>query len=329
MIITPHELQQWMDEKRIFQSIDLRSSNQRREFPLTAIKPLVADTESLPVPNGEPVVLICQFGIVTEGIIIEKELEKAYSLLGGALAWEALQSEKQDLSRWSRQTVLPEIGATGQGKLNRACIAIVGIGGLGCPAATMLAAAGIGTLKLIDGDRIELSNIHRQPLYGIGDVGKMKVTAATAILNNHYDQVSVVPVVKSLDERNALDYLQGVDVIIDATDNIKARQVIDRASRELKIPMVYGGLYRFEGQVAILNHDGSPGFNELFPHPPYGGDTCSDAGVLGMLPGIIGNMQALEAVKLIVDMDTTLSGKLLIYDGLTHETTIIKLYEKK
>ena len=329
MIITPQELQQWVDERRTFRTIDIRPAGQRRDFPLTGVKPLVADSKSIPKPNGQPMVLICQFGIVTEGVIIEKELDKAYSLLGGALAWEALQSEKQDLSRWSRQTVLPEIGIVGQRKLNRASVAIVGVGGLGCPAAAMLAASGVGNLKLIDGDQVELSNLHRQLLYGIGDVGKMKVTVATSILNNHYDQVTLEPVAEALDEGNAQDYLHGVEVIIDATDNIQARQDIDRASKELKIPMVYGGLYRFEGQVAVLNHEGSPGFNELFPHPPSGGDTCTDAGVLGMLPGIIGNMQALEAVKLIVGMDSTLSGKLLIYDGLTHETTIIELSEKK
>ena len=117
MIITPQELQQWLDEKRKIEVIDLRNEGQRQEFPLTGINSVVADSESLTNPNGQPIVLICQFGIITEGVIMENELEKAYSLLGGALAWEALQSEKDDLSIWSRQTMLPEIGISGQKKL--------------------------------------------------------------------------------------------------------------------------------------------------------------------------------------------------------------------
>ena len=329
MIITPKELRGWVNEKRKFQAIDIRPEDQRCEFPLTSIKSLARDPESLPKPNKYPIVLICQFGIVTEGLIIDNEWEKAYSLLGGALAWEALQSEMQDLSRWSRQTILPEIGTVGQRKLRSASIAIVGIGGLGCPAAIMLAAAGVGTLRLIDGDQVELSNLHRQTLYGISDVGKMKVIAAAAILNNHYDQVILEQVTKQLDEHNAMQALGGVDIIIDATDNIHVRKIIDNSSKKLNIPMVYGGLHRFDGQVAILNHNGSPGFNDLFPNANSGSDTCSDAGILGMLPGIIGNIQALEAVKIIVGIDSNLSGKLLIYNGLTHDSTIIELDKKK
>ena len=325
MIITPQELQQWLDEKRKIEVIDLRNEDQRQEFPLTGINSVVADSESLTNPNGQPIVLICQFGIFTEGLIMENELEKAYSLLGGALAWEALQSEKDDLSMWSRQTMLPEIGISGQKKLRTASIAIVGLGGLGCPAATMLAAAGIGTLRLIDGDHIELSNIHRQPLYGTNDIGKMKVTTAKNILNKNYNKVVLEDIKEYLNEKNAIQYLRGVDIIIDATDSIQIRRVIDHASKELNIPMVYGGLYRFDGQVSVLNYNGGPSYKELFPDGSFGGNSCSDAGVLGMLPGIIGNIQALEAVKLIVGIDSNLSGKLLVYNGFTHDTTIIRL----
>ena len=128
-----------------------------------------------------------------------------------------------------------------------------------------------------------------------------------------------------MDKENGLSFIHDADVVIDATDNFQARQSIDRFSKESNIPMVYGGLFRFEGQVAILNANGSSGYGELFPEPPSGGDTCADAGVLGMLPGIIGNIQALEAVKLIVGIEPNLIGTLLIYDGMSHSTQLIKL----
>ena len=329
MIITPNELQQWVKEGRSFQTIDIRTEEQRQEFPLSALEPVASSVDALPSTNGQPLVLVCQFGVVTEGIILERELDNAYSLLGGALAWEALQTEKEDLSRWSRQTVLPELGIAGQIKLNGARIAVVGLGGLGCPAASILAAAGVGSLQLIDGDRVELSNLHRQPLYGSDDIGSRKVTAAARRLGTQYDQVILETVPETLVSGNAKEHLNGADVIIDATDTIRARLVIDRASRVLGIPMVYGGLYRFEGQVAVLNHHGSPGYRDLFPEPPASGEACADAGILGMLPGIIGNIQALEAVKLIAGIEPTLAGRLLIYDGLSHNTTIMDISTKE
>jgi adenylyltransferase/sulfurtransferase len=213
----------------------------------------------------------------------------------------------------------------GQKKLMNATIAVVGVGGLGCPVAQSLVTAGIGKLVLIDGDDVELSNLHRQPLHGADDIGKKKVNSAKESLNKINSETTIKIVDDYLDEQNGLDLLKNCDVIIDATDNIETRQLIDRFSKETNVPMVYGGLYRWEGQVAVLNVDGSPGYRELFPDPPSGGDTCADAGVLGMLPGIIGNIQALEAVKLIVGIEPNLIGKLLIYDGMNHSTQIIQL----
>ncbi|MEE2765119.1 MAG: ThiF family adenylyltransferase [Candidatus Neomarinimicrobiota bacterium] len=329
MIITPNELQKWVKDGRSFQVVDIRTEDQRNEFPLSVLKSVVGSAETLPSPNAQPMILVCQFGVVTEGIILEQELENAYSLLGGVLAWEALQTHKDDLSRWSRQTALPEFGIRGQKKLNGSRIAVVGIGGLGCHAASMLAAAGVGSLQLIDGDRIELSNLHRQPLYGLEDIGSRKVNAAASRLSSQYDRVIINTVPEMLVRKNLKECLNGADVIIDATDTIRARILIDRASRELGIPMVYGGLYRFEGQVAVLNHHGSPGYRDLFPEPPASGDACAEAGILGMLPGIIGNIQALEAVKLIAGIEPTLAGRLLIYDGLSHNTTIMDISAKE
>ena len=321
MIITPKELYDRISE---FTVIDVRPETQRVEFPMDGMETIVSENGIIPNLVGEKV-LVCQFGIVTEGMIIEKELDNTFSLLGGAQAWIEFQSENEDLSQWSRQTILPEIGMDGQKKLMNTTIAIVGVGGLGCPVAQSLVTAGIGKLVLIDGDDVELSNLHRQPLHGADDIGKKKVNSAKESLNKINSETTIKIVDDYLDEQNGLDLLKNCDVIIDATDNIETRQLIDRFSKETNVPMVYGGLYLWEGQVAILNVDGSPGYRELFPDPPSGGDTCADAGVLGMLPGIIGNIQALEAVKLIVGITPNLVGKLLIYDGKSHRTEIIEI----
>ena len=321
MIITPKELYDRISE---FTVIDVRPETQRVEFPMDGMETIVSENGIIPNLVGEKV-LVCQFGIVTEGMIIEKELDNTFSLLGGAQAWIEFQSENEDLSQWSRQTILPEIGMDGQKKLMNTTIAIVGVGGLGCPVAQSLVTAGIGKLVLIDGDDVELSNLHRQPLHGADDIGKKKVNSAKESLNKINSETTIKIVDDYLDEQNGMDLIRHCDVVIDATDNIETRQLIDRFSKETNVPMVYGGLYRWEGQVAVLNVDGSPGYRELFPDPPSGGDTCADAGVLGMLPGIIGNIQALEAVKLIVGITPNLVGKLLIYDGKSHRTEIIEI----
>ena len=321
MILTPKELH---DRKGEFTVVDVRSEKQINEFPMDGLETITSNGGSIPNMKGSKV-LVCQFGIVTEGMIIENELDDTFSLLGGAQAWIEFQSKKEDLSRWSRQTILPEVGMDGQKKLLNATVAIVGMGGLGCPAAQSLITAGVGKLILIDGDIVELSNLHRQPLYGADDLNRLKVEVAKERLEQLNNKAVIVPIDNYFNEENGMSFIQDANVIIDATDNIQARQLIDKFSKEANVPMVYGGLFRYEGQVAILNVNGSSGYCELFPEPPSGGDTCADAGVLGMVPGIIGNIQALEAVKLIVGITPNLVGKLLVYDGMSHITQTIEL----
>jgi len=321
MILTPKQLH---DRKGEFTVVDVRSEKQITEFPMDGLEAITFNAGSIPNMKGSKV-LVCQFGIVTEGMIIENELDDTFSLLGGAQAWIEFQSKKEDLSRWSRQTILPEVGMDGQKKLLKATVAIVGMGGLGCPAAQSLITAGVGKLILIDGDIVELSNLHRQPLYGVDDLSRLKVEVAKERLEQLNNKAVIVPIDKYFNEKNGMSFIQNANVIIDATDNIQSRQLIDRFSKDANIPMIYGGLFRYEGQVAVLNVNGSPGYCELFPEPPSGGDTCADAGVLGMLPGIIGNIQALEAVKLIVGITPNLVGKLFVYDGMSHITQTIEL----
>ena len=321
MIITPKELNDQKDDLLI---IDIRPSDQRTEFPLVELNSFVCGNEEL-TDIKEKKVLVCQYGIVTEGLIIEKDLQNTFSLLGGAVAWNDFSDGYRDLSQWSRQTVLPEVGIDGQKKISKAKVTIVGMGGLGCPAAQSLLISGIGSLHLIDQDTVSLSNLHRQPLFTPKDIDCKKVDVAKKRLSVLNPNANIDITDMFLNNKNAKELVYGSDVIIDATDNIESRQVIDQISKELDIPMVYGGLYRFEGQVSVFNVNGSPGYIELFPDTPSGGITCEDSGVLGMLPGIIGNIQALEALKLIIGIDPTLVGKILIYDAMNHKMRTIQL----
>ena len=321
MIITPKELNR---QKKDLLIVDIRPGKQRIETPLNGLNSIVCDNGKVSNIQEEKV-LVCQYGIVTEGMIIEDDLKNTYSLLGGAEAWNEYKKDQKDLSQWSRQTVLPEIGIEGQKKILNAKISIVGMGGLGCPAAQSLLVAGIGSLHLIDKDRVSLSNLHRQPLFDPEDIDDKKVVVAKRKLSKLNPKINIEISDTFLNEKNAYKLLSGSDVIVDATDNIKSRQLIDKISKELNIPMVYGGLYRFEGQVSVFNVNGSPGYSDLFPNSPSGGDSCADAGVLGVLPGIIGNIQALETLKLIIGIEPILIGKILLYDGMNHTTKTIRL----
>ena len=322
MIITPKVLN---EQKGDFTIIDIRSDEERQNFPLLGLDTILASYDQNIDVAGKKV-LICQFGIVTEGMIIEKKINNAFSLLGGAQAWIEYYNENKDLSRWARQTVLPEIGIEGQKKLLNSHVSIIGMGGLGCPVAQSLVIAGIGKLKLIDNDIVSISNLHRQPLYSFEDVNKKKVLAAKSKLKILNPEVVIETDDVFFDDINGQELLLKTDVIIDATDNIKSRQKIDKISKKLKIPTVYGALFRFEGQVSILNVNGSPGYSDLFPSSNTNRkDSCADAGVLSMLTAIIGNIQALEAIKLIVGINNNLIGKLLMYDAMNHKTEVIEL----
>ena len=324
MIITPKELQNWIENNHYFKAVDIRGEEQRYDLPIMGLDHMIAHENNLP-NTSDKLVLICQFGIVTEGIIIENDLKETFSLLGGVEAWNAFHAQQKDMSRWSRQTILREVGIEGQTKLMNSKVVIIGMGGLGCPVAQSLITCGIKNLKIIDGDIVELSNLHRQPLYGFDDVGRMKVHAAKDTLQTLTDSALIDAVQFNLDENNGSRLLTGANVVIDATDNISTRKLIDKLCKRLNIPMVYGALYRYEGQVAILNVNGKGGYSELFPGKIPSVDNCSEAGILGMLPGIIGNIQALETVKLLLDIKPNLIGKLLLYDGMSHTTQTIKL----
>ncbi len=235
-------------------------------------------------------------------------------------------------SRYNRQISLPEIGPEGQEKLRLASVLVVGAGGLGCPALLYLAAAGVGRIGIADGDVVELSNLHRQVLYSEQDVGKPKPETAALKLKRRNKEIKITVYNSWLSNKNAMEIIGGYDIVIDGTDNFPTRYLINDACIFRKKPFVYGSVYRFEGQLSLFNHalpDGSrgPNYRDLFPEPPPAGlvPDCSEGGVLGVLPGIIGTMQATEAIKWIVGMDGLMNGKLLMYDAVRGESQVIAI----
>ncbi len=228
--------------------------------------------------------------------------------------------------RYSRQIALSEIGNDGQRKLANASVAVIGAGGLGCPALQYLAAAGVGRIGIVDGDRVELDNLHRQVLYTESDQGRMKAEAATETLQQINGGIDLCAHTEWLNRENAMDILSQYDLVIDATDNFPARYLINDACVMLGKPFVYGSIYRFEGQAALFNHrdgDGArgPNYRDLFPEPPPAelAPDCSEAGVIGVLPGMIGIIQATEAIKVITGMEGHLGGKLLMFNAKEYD----------
>jgi molybdopterin/thiamine biosynthesis adenylyltransferase/rhodanese-related sulfurtransferase len=220
--------------------------------------------------------------------------------------------------RYARHLILPEIGVAGQERLRQARVLLVGVGGLGSPAALYLAAAGVGTLGLVDDDRVDASNLHRQILYGESAVGRPKLEVGTARLRDLNPHVTIEAFPTRLTSSNALDIVRGFDVVIDGSDNFPTRYLVNDACVLLGKPDVYGSIFRFDGQVSVFGTSGGPCYRCLFRDPPPPGlvPSCAEAGVLGVIPGIVGSLQALEAVKLIVGAGQGLAGRLLLIDGL-------------
>lgn len=224
-----------------------------------------------------------------------------------------------DPSRYSRQLRIPEVGSQGQERLGQARVLIVGVGGLGSPAAIYLAAAGLGTLGLIDDDTVDISNLHRQILYKTNEVGKSKVECAVETLAGINPEVNLEPYQLRLIEANASDLIGQYDLVIDGSDNFETRYVVNDACVRTGKPNVYGSVFRFDGQVSVFGMTDGPCYRCVFPEPPEPGTVpnCAESGVLGVLPGIVGTIQATEAIKLILGVGSQLVGRLLVFDALT------------
>ena len=225
---------------------------------------------------------------------------------------------RDELRRYSRHLLLPEVGVEGQKALRRAKVLLVGAGGLGSPTALYLAAAGIGEIGLVDFDEVDLSNLQRQVLYSTNDLGRPKIEAARDRLEGLNPGTKVVPIGTHLSAENALEVLRPYDVIVDGTDNFPTRYLVNDACVLLGKPNVYGSIYRFEGQASVFDARKGPCYRCLYPEPPPAGlvPSCAEGGVLGVLPGLIGLVQATETIKLVLGIGEPLIGRLLLYDAL-------------
>ena len=232
-----------------------------------------------------------------------------------------------EVARYSRHLIMPEVGMDGQLRLKAASVLCIGAGGLGSPAALYLAAAGVGRLGLVDFDVVDYSNLHRQVIHGTPDVGRPKLDSARDRLSAINPEVRVETHEVALSSDNALDLLGGYDVIVDGTDNFPTRYLVNDACVLLGKPNAYGSIFRFEGQASVFAAPGGPCYRCLYPEPPPPGlvPSCAEGGVLGILPGVIGTIQATEAVKLIIGAGEPLVGRFLIYDALRMRFRDLKL----
>ena len=221
-------------------------------------------------------------------------------------------------ARYSRHLMLRELGENGQLRLKNGSALVIGAGGLGSPVSIYLAAAGVGRIGIVDFDRVDETNLHRQILYGAGDVGRPKLEAAAERLREINPHVEIVPHHAMLSSENALDIISGYDVVIDGTDNFPTRYLVNDACTLAGKPNVYGSIFRFEGQVSVFDAARGPCYRCIYPDPPppHLVPNCAEAGVIGVLPGVVGTLQATEAVKLIAGIGQTLLGRLLLFDAL-------------
>ena len=299
---------------------------------------LESQVEGRLIDKDAPVIVYCAVGV--RSVFAAKTLgELGYtdvvSLAGGFGKWKdegrdwrtpaRLTAEQKD--RYARHLLLPEIGIEGQMKLLGAKVLMLGAGGLGSPAALYLAAAGVGTIGIVDMDVVDASNLQRQILHNVDRIGDRKVDSAKKTLTMLNPDVNVVTYDVRLSAANVLDILSGYDVVVDGADNFPTRYLLNDASVKLGIPVVHGSIFRFEGMVTVFDPKRGPNYRDMVPEPPPAdlAPSCAEAGVLGVLPGIIGSLQALEAIKIITGIGEPLIGRILAFEALEQSFRIFKI----
>lgn len=298
--------------------------------------------ESL-VPDADTcVMLLCASGtrsLLAADALLRLGYRDVRTVTGGFERWKLhglpfsvpMQLDSQERQRYSRQLLMPEVGTDGQSRLKASRVLLIGAGGLGSPAALYLAAAGVGTLGIVDHDVVELSNLHRQIIHGEDSVAKPKVVSAADRLRSLNGSVKIVPLQQRLGEHNVEAIIGDYDVVVDGSDNFATRYLVNDACVRLSRPLVHASVFRFEGQASVFRPRGGPRpgpcYRCLFPHPPTAdlAPSCAEAGVLGVLPGIMGTIQALETLKLLLNVGDPLVGRLLCVDGYRGEFQMLEV----
>jgi molybdopterin/thiamine biosynthesis adenylyltransferase/rhodanese-related sulfurtransferase len=288
--------------------------------------------------RATPIVIYCAGGTrsaLAARSLIELGYTDVRSMAGGFVAWKrtglpwkapTVMTREQE-QRYSRHTLLPEVGTAGQIKLLEGRVLCIGAGGLGSPSSLYLAAAGVGTLGIIDDDIVDATNLQRQILHSTERIGTAKVDSAEKTLKGLNPDVNVVKHKARLTSDNVMDILSKFDVIVDGADNFQTRYLVNDAALRLGKPVVHASIFRFEGQITVFPGEGGPCYRCLYPEPPPPEEapSCQEAGVLGVLPGIMGVLQATETVKLLLGLGQTLAGRLLVYDALKTRFRELKL----
>lgn len=336
--IKPEDLEPRLAEVLV---IDVRETGEHEQgsIPGARLLPrglLERDITGVAPDRSRPVVVYCASGwrsALAALSLREMGYETVYSLAGGFDLWksqgrawgvgEGLTAEQRD--RYSRHIILEEVGEAGQARLLDSSILLIGAGGLGSPAALYLAAAGVGTIGVVDYDVVDRTNLQRQVLHNLDRVGMPKTESAREAITALNPDVKVVTHNTRLDADNALDIMNGYDVVLDGGDNFPTRYLVNDASLHLRVPVVHGSIFRFEGQVSVFDPYAGPCYRCLFPEPPPPelAPSCAEAGVLGVLPGIIGSIEAMEAIKLLLELGEPLTGRLLIYDALEEDFSAV------
>lgn len=270
-----------------------------------------------------------------ETIIQPNSVISIIPAIAGGSGLEEINFTKEELARYNRHIIIPEFGIEAQKKLKAAKVLVIGSGGLGSPLLLYLAAAGVGTLGIVDLDVVDDSNLQRQVLFGVQDIGTPKVEAAKIRLKQLNPHIKIKTYNTQFTSKNALEIIRDYDVVADGTDNFPTRYLVNDASVLAGIPNVYASIFQFEGQVSVFNYTDKngtkgPNYRDLYPTPPEPGliPNCAEGGVLGVLPGIIGSLQANEVIKVITGVGEPLSGRFFVFDALTFETRALKITKR-
>ena len=323
--------------------VDVRESDEWRQGHLEGALPLPRGfleikVESAVPDKNSPIIAYCAGGVrslLAAKAMKEMGYQNVSSMAGGYAAWknggfkwvQDFQYTPEQLIRYSRHFLLPEVGEDGQAKLLQAKVLMVGAGGLGSPAAYYLAAAGVGTLGIIDNDVVDISNLQRQILHANDRVGMAKVESAKKTLEGLNPDVKVIPYQAKLTSENIMEIIKDYDLVVDGCDNFPTRYLVNDACVLTGKPNVHGSIFQFEGQATVFYPGKGPCYRCLYPEPPPAemAPSCAEAGVLGVLPGLSGVIEAIEAVKLILGKGDSLVGRLLHFNTLTMEINTLKL----